>query len=29
MEPFQEETILLSAHKGVWSDGMVSERNVP
>ena len=27
--PSQDETILLSAHKSVWSDGMVSERNVP
>ena len=29
VEPSQDETIILSAHKSVWSDGMVSERNVP
>ena len=29
MEPTQDETILLSAHKNVWTNGVESERNVP
>ena len=29
MEPTQDETILLSAHKNVWTNGIESERNVP
>ena len=28
MEPTQDETILLSAHKNVWTNGIENERNV-
>ena len=28
MEPSQDETILLSAHKNLWTDGMEREHNV-
>ena len=29
MGPTKDETILLSAHKNVWTNGIESERNVP